>query len=359
MDHAIHGISGGSPRPRGCLSRFVIKSGQKSITVRGVRYNFLRCMGNVHLRGIGRFVPGIVACLERIRFLMTSRFHASRSDARRRRLRLLLPELQAVPVGPQPLPELAPPRQHPETFAAPEERLSIDRSFAEHETLDVRTLPALLTGAAPVSWLFVGDSFTPKNVTDPRPWRLYSSRFSGAVQAHFHRPKDVFIDATFPQARLSEVLFEFEGRVAKFRPDICFIAHSLADADTKSIERFERMLVKLIQWARKFNCQLVVQTPPCLPSRNDSVLTRRLILVESIRGIAAEHEVPLVDHWGHWELTAAQTNHRTHWIDADSQTPGEQGHRQLAIRLIKDLKLNHIAKPDFPEVLDEHSLADQ
>ncbi|MFO1005577.1 MAG: SGNH/GDSL hydrolase family protein [Planctomycetaceae bacterium] len=290
---------------------------------------------------------------------MTSRFHASRSDARRRRLRLLLPELQADPVEPLPAPKHTSARRQPQTFAAPEERMSIDRSFTEEEAPGVRTLPALLTGVDPVSWLFVGDSFTPKNVTDPRPWRLYSSRFSGAVQAHFHRPKDVFIDATFPQARLSEVLFEFEGRVAKFQPDICFLAHSLADADSKSIERFERMLVTLIQWSRRFNCQLVVQTPPCLPSRNDSVLTRRLILVESIRGIAAEHGIPLVDHWGHWELTAASTNHRTHWIDADSQTPGEQGHRQLAIRLIKDLKLNTIAKPDFPAVLDEHSLADQ
>ena len=293
---------------------------------------------------------------------MTSGFHASRSDARRRRLWLLLNDSDSVaPQVPPPKKTHTPPTPQPASpiFASPEERTSIDRSFATDDSQGIRQLPTLLTGEAPVSWLFVGDSFTPKNATDPRPWRLYSSRFSGAVQAHFHRPKDVFIDATFPQARLSEVLFEFESRVAKFRPDICFMAHSLADADGKSIDRFEQMLVRLIQWARRFNCQLVVQTPPCLPSRNDSVLARRLILVESIRGIAAEHEVLLVDHWGHWELATVHTSHIKHWIDADSQTPGEQGHRQLAVRLIKDLKLNQIAKPDLPAVLDEHSLADQ
>lgn len=293
---------------------------------------------------------------------MTSRFHASRSDARRRRLRLLLPDLSPVPVETPCSTEqksLTPRLPLPQVSATAEERMSIDRSFAADEPHGIRSLPTLLTGETPVSWLFVGDSCTPKNVTDPRPWRLYPSRFSGAVQAHFHRPKDVFIDATFPQARLSEVLYEFESRVARLRPDVCFMAHSLADAESKSIQRFERMLVKLIQWSKNFHCQLVVQTPPCLPSRNDSMLTRRLILVESIRGIAAEHDVPLVDHWGHWELTAAHTNHLKHWIDAESQTPGEQGHRQMAIRLIKDLKLNNISKPNFPAALDEHIMADQ
>ncbi len=245
------------------------------------------------------------------------------------------------------------------TFSPSEERASIDRSFSENIAAPLRTLPALLKCESPVSWLFVGDSFTPKNVTDPRPWRLFNSRFAEVVHAYFHRSKDMFIDATFPQSRLSEVLFEFENRVAKFKPDICFLTLSLAEADVKSIERFERMLVRLILWAKKFRCQLVVQTPPCLPSRNDSELTRRLILVESIRGIAAEHEVPLVDHWEHWELAAAHTSHIKHWIDTESQTPGEQGHRQLAMRMIKDLKLNDLVKPNSPASVDRHIPADQ
>lgn len=293
---------------------------------------------------------------------MTSRFHATRSDARRRRLRLLMTNVELPSVeSPQPKKRLRTTASRPVVlpFSSAEERTSIDRTFSFQDAREIRTLPILLTGETPVSWLFVGDSFTPKNVTDPRPWRLFTSRFSGAVQAHFHRPKDMFIDATFPRARLSEVLFEFEKRVAKFEPDVCFVSISLAEADTKSLERFERMFVRLIQWSRKFACQLVAQTPPCLPSRHDSELTRRLILIESIRGIAAEHEVPLVDHWGHWELAAEQTNHLKHWIDAESQTPGEQGHRQLAIRMIKDLKLNNIAKPDFPKSIDEHVSTDQ
>lgn len=236
---------------------------------------------------------------------------------------------------------------------------SIDRSFSAEE-LDVpRTIPNLVSSPVPVSWLFVGDSFTPKDVTEPRPWRVFTNRFAGVVRAEFQRPKDVFIDATFPSARLSEVLFDFEKRIAKFEPDICFLSLSIAEADAKSVDRFEKMLVRLIRWSKNFDCQLVVQTPPCLPSRSDAELTRRLILIESIRGIAAEHATPLVDHWEHWESATSQVGQTETWFDAESHTPAEQGHRQLAKRLIQDLKLNDVPKPDFPVTLDEGVMVEE
>ena len=245
------------------------------------------------------------------------------------------------------------------SFASLDQDESIDRTFSESETESPRTIPLLISSPFPVSWLFVGDSFTPKNVTEPRPWRVYTNRFAGAIRAHFQRPKDVFIDATFPSARLSEVLFDFERRIAKFEPDICFLSLCQAEADTKSVDRFERMLVRLIRWSKKFDCQLVLQTPPCLPARNDAELTRRLILIESIRGIAAEHAVLLVDHWEHWEWATTQVGHTESWIDQENHTPGEQGHLQLAKRLIQDLKLNDLAKPDFPVSIEESVVVDE
>lgn len=231
----------------------------------------------------------------------------------------------------------------PVPILAPPYDVEIDRSFSVDATLSGCPVAGLITSALPVSWLFVGDSFTPENTHEPRPWRVYTTRFSGAVRSHFHRSKDVFIDATFPGARLSEVLFDFERRIAKFEPDVCFLGLSLKDGDSKSIERFERMLVRLIRWSKKFDCQLVIQTPPCLPSRSDAELTRRLILVESVRGITAEHAAPLVDHWAHWEESVIPTSTAERWIDPATHTPDEMGHRQLAWRLINDLKLKDVA----------------
>ncbi len=294
---------------------------------------------------------------------MASRFQ-SPSNSRRRRLRLVAayssPQDEVVAlrrVAAEPLPKvilseaLRPVIESRDT--------SIDRSFSAEELEVPRTIPGLVSSAVPVSWLFVGDSLTPKNVTEPRPWRGYTNLFAGAVRAHFQRPKDVFIDATFPTARLSEVLFDFERRIAKFEPDICFLSLSIAEADAKSVDRFEKMLVRLIRWFKKFDCQLVLQTPPCLPSKNDAELTRRLILIESIRGIAAEHSTPLVDHWEHWEWATAKVGQTEAWIDAETQTPGEQGHRQLARRLIQDLKLNDAAKPDFPASVEAELAIDE
>ena len=283
---------------------------------------------------------------------MASRFQSSPASSRRRRLRILNRGVDAVAVE-SPL-ESNPEERQVSTrrpvilsFPSSEETTTVDRSFSQEKADQPRTIPSLLSSPHPVSWLFVGDSFTPKNVTEPRPWRVYTNRFAAVVRSHFQRPKDVFIDATFPVARLSEVLFDFEKRIAKFEPDICFLSLCLAEADTKSVERFERMLVRLIRWSKKFDCELVLQTPPCLSSRNDSELTRRLILIESIRGIAAEHAVLLVDHWEHWEGAASPTGQAESWIDAESGTPNEQGHRQLAKRLIHDLKLNELAPSDI------------
>ncbi len=96
-------------------------------------------------------------------------------------------------------------------------------------------------------------------------------------------------------------MFEFEKRIAKFRPDVCFLSLSLLDAEAKSTDRLEQLLLRFIRWASENGCLLVMQTPPCLPPRSDAELTRLLVFVEAVRGMAAEHSCPLVDHWEHWE----------------------------------------------------------
>ncbi len=297
---------------------------------------------------------------------MASRF-PSTSNTRRRRLLLWEVSSPSLEVATTPVAVPEPPTQFDQTASTDlgpaispvvmltrsERDASLDRSFSAAELEIPRTIPHLVSSPVPVSWLFVGDSFTAKNVTEPPAWRVYTNRFAGAVRSHFQRPKDVFIDATFPSARLSEVLFDFERRIAKFEPDICFLSLSIAEADVKSVDRFEKMLVRLIRWSKKFDCQLVIQTPPCLPSRSDAELTRRLILIETIRGIAAEQTIPLVDHWEHWEWAHSQVGSIDSWFDALTHTPVEQGHRQLAKRLVQDLKLNDVAKPDFPVSTEE------
>lgn len=300
------------------------------------------------------------------RLAMASR-HPSSSNTRRRRMLLweasspsleAVPELEPVPEPVTPVELVAPTELGPAIspvvmLTRSESDATFDRSFSAADLEIPRTIPHLVSSPVPVSWLFVGDSFTAKDVTEPPAWRVYTTRFSAVVRSHFQRPKDVFIDATFPSARLSEVMFDFERRIAKFEPDICFLSLSILEAEAKSVDRFEKMLVRLIRWSKKFDCQLVIQTPPCLPSRSDAELTRRLILIETIRGIAAEQTIPLVDHWEHWEWANSPVGHTDSWFDAQTHTPAEQGHRQLAQRLVQDLKLNDVAKPDFPLSIEE------
>ena len=221
----------------------------------------------------------------------------------------------------------------------------------------IKLFPELLSTTEAVSWLFAGDSYTPKT-TSPLAWRTFTSRFTGAVRTSFERPRDLFIDGTFPQSRLSEIVFEFEKRIAKFRPDVCFLSLSLLDAEAKSTDRFEQLLLRVIRWAGQSGCLLVLQTPPCIPPRNDAELTRRLVFVEAVRGMAAEHSCPLVDHWEHWEAAISREGLPPIWFHAENRTPQEEGHRQLARRLLLDLRLSEIrrAARSIPETAQ--SLAD-
>lgn len=221
----------------------------------------------------------------------------------------------------------------------------------------VRSLSELLSSEGSISWLFAGDSYTPKT-TSPLAWRTFTARFAGAVRTSFERPRDLFIDGTFPHSRLSEILFEFEKRIAKFRPDVCFLSLSLLEADAKSTDRFEEQLLRFIRWAGQNGCQLVLQTPPCLPPRHDTELTRRLVFVEAVRGMAAEHSLAIVDHWEHWEAAISREGLPAAWFHFDSGAPSEEGHRQLARRLLLDLRLDEIRRAKFSVPETAQSLED-
>lgn len=254
--------------------------------------------------------------------------HFSPGSGRSRRRRLLL---------------LRSPSNSPAEPVAAEDGFEATSVSQPVEPPRIKLLPELLGSEDSVSWLFAGDSYTPKT-TSPLAWRTFTSRFTGAVRTSFERPRDLFIDGTFPQSRLSEIVFEFEKRIAKFRPDVCFLSLSLLDAEAKSTDRLEQLLLRFIRWASENGCLLVLQTPPCLPPRSDAELTRLLVFVEAVRGMAAEHSCPLVDHWEHWEAAISREGLPAFWFSAESRTPLEEGHRQLARRLLLDLRLDEIRR---------------
>lgn len=273
---------------------------------------------------------------------MSSRF--SPGSGRTRRRRLLLMQVR------EPLADRA---------SEPETQVLLSPPATLESPPAVRSFAEMLHSQEAVSWLFAGDSYTPKTST-PISWRAFTARFAGAVRTTFDRPRDLFIDGTFPQARLSEILFEFDKRIAKFRPDVCFLSLSLLEAEGKATDRLEKMLLRMIQWSRQNGCHLVLQTPPCVPPRNDAELTRRLVFVEAVRGVAAEHSLTIVDHWEHWEAALTRSGVPEGWMALDTATPTEEGHRQLARRLLLDLRLNELRQsalsvPETVQSLDDLS----
>lgn len=206
-----------------------------------------------------------------------------------------------------------------------------------------RRISDLLSDDCPANWLFIGDSYTPTGDALSSQWMTSPTLVSATLRKQFARPRDVFIDATYPGSRVSEVLYEFERRVLRFEPDLLFLAIGTSEATSHDTARFEQTMSRLIRWARKMGCQMVLQSPPCIPGRSDGELTRSLILVEAIRGISREHSVPLVDHWEYWEGAATTADNIHEWYDAATATPVAIGHQKLTQRVLHELNAQQVS----------------
>jgi lysophospholipase L1-like esterase len=82
-----------------------------------------------------------------------------------------------------------------------------------------------------------------------------------------------------------------------------------------------------------------LSTPPLTPTTSEGEAVHQLIYVEAVRAVAAEYDLPLVDHFRHWEAAATEIGGLERWFDGESRHPGRVGHEQMARRLFADLRL--------------------
>ena len=65
-----------------------------------------------------------------------------------------------------------------------------------------------------------------------------------------------------------------------------------------------------------------------------------LVYVEALRGITAELDVPLVDHWEHWESAAVDAGGIETWVEPNFALPGKRGHEKMAELTLSALGLS-------------------
>jgi hypothetical protein len=208
------------------------------------------------------------------------------------------------------------------------------------DALSTSCLRALLSRPAPLTWMLIGDSLEP-SAGHEREWRSFSGRLSDVVRHVAGRARDVFIVHTAAGQRLEEVAVDAAQNVARFRPDIVLVTLGPQEAASgrRGLTAFERNLIALIGTAAAARAVPILSTPPQTPAADPEAAVHQLIYAEAIRAVAAEYDVPLVDHFAHWETAAARPAGNSAWFEAAASTPGRYGHEQLARRIVVDLQL--------------------
>ena len=162
---------------------------------------------------------------------------------------------------------------------------------------------AIADRATPLAWVFTGEPACGSQ--DDGPSVPLSGLAGVAIRENLLRQTDAFVDTSSPGLRLTELLQDFDRRVARFRPDILVVGTTTREEirGLKGLPRFERRLIQLTRYCHRRGCEVILMTPTFRAAASPEEEIDRLVYVEATRGIAAEHAIPLVDLWAHGEET--------------------------------------------------------
>lgn len=192
----------------------------------------------------------------------------------------------------------------------------------------------LLQGSQPATWVFTGDSIT-HGALYTEGWRSFPEHFGERVRWELRRFYDVVINTGVCGERSGGLRASLETRVLRFHPDVALVLigmnDSLAGPDGRAT--FRRNLVEILGRLRGAGTIPVVQTPNRVFEPNCKSRIDLPAYVDIIRDVACSDDVPLIDHWEHWNRRKPEPEGLLGWLQDESIHPNFLGHREMA-RLI-------------------------
>lgn len=210
--------------------------------------------------------------------------------------------------------------------------------FSEPTSLD-HSFSGVRASESPLTWLLVGDSFLPAG-TGSRQWPGLVELFTSGLRSRYRPTFDPIVDACMPECRVRDVLHTFDERIGRRNPSVVILLCGAADAHDgmSGISRFEDALLSIARRLKDEEVTLVLNTSPVPFHTNDDPLAATyMVYAETVRGIAAELDLPLVDHRRDWEAFAIPPGEYGSWYEFDGRLPSAFGHRQIALKLLSAL----------------------
>jgi lysophospholipase L1-like esterase len=218
--------------------------------------------------------------------------------------------------------------------------ISDEPKVADRQRAAFRELSRLLDSEHPVTWVFVGDRVT-LGAQQTHGWRNYVEHFAERVRWELRRFHDVIINTGISGESSRSLLKKLDWRVLRFEPNAVSIMIGMNDAmfGRAGVPEFEENLRTIIDRIRDSGAFLILHTPHRI---DVDMLTSHADLrgyVRVVRKLAAECDVPLIDHWEHWNRLNLIDDDRHDWLADDGLQPGRQGHKELAGLMFKRMGL--------------------
>jgi acyl-CoA thioesterase I len=191
-------------------------------------------------------------------------------------------------------------------------------------------------GAAPVTWVFVGDSITHGSV-HTEGWRSFVEHFAERTRTELGRAEDVVINTGVTGNRTEDVLAGFGARVGRFHPDVVVVMLGTNDSvlGAAGEEMFRDRLARIVARVRALHAVPVLQTPNAVDTAASPEHAGLGAYAHLVRQVAAAREVVLVDHYAHW-LDAGNGTAPQAWL-SDAVHPNARGHLEMARTLFRRL----------------------
>lgn len=202
----------------------------------------------------------------------------------------------------------------------------------ERYLLRTEPLRALAGSPMPIDWVVVGDSVVAGS-KHTVGHRNYTELLTERARHEMRRSLDTVVNTAVAGWSATEVGAHLDRLVLRYRPDVVFIGLGFNDAirGVDGVERFRREYGELVDRLAEAGVTPVVQVPnatlPTVMPPVHEVLPRYR---EALLELAADRELPVIDHYGVWAGLGVARFHG--WIGHGCH-PNAAGHRMLA-RLI-------------------------
>lgn len=194
----------------------------------------------------------------------------------------------------------------------------------------------LLQSSEPATWVFAGDSIT-QGALFTEGWRSFPEHFAERVRWELRRLHDVVINTGVCGETSAGLLEGLSPRVLRFCPDVVLLLIGMNDALAGPDGRpeFRANLEEIVGKLREAGTIPVLQTPNFVCRANSQTRNDLEAYVELIREVATQADVPLIDHWAHWQARRPTPESLMTWLQDESIHPNFVGHREMS-RLICD-----------------------